>query len=266
MAEGSQGESSDSDVEQVARKRGKRRRGRKDTSELVRSIQKETDEAKTAGEKPVAVEVINLHSSIEEKHQRKRQKMKKNDTRYCVGRKPVTDFAVGSKHDGKVIYVKPFGIFIDIGCHSDAFCHVSRLQDGFVESPGTLFKPGDEVKGARIVEIDRKNKRITVSLQSDSMIETELASVSARQERMEKQKMKRKKTKESYFAPDKGEQTQCVSSFTLSQAVSSSSKPSTRPTTELTHQELKRKRKLERRAARRAEQERITSSDEPTEA
>ena len=48
------------------------------------------------------------------------------------------------------------------------------------------FKEGDVVAKARIVEIDRKQKRITISLQSDARIEDERLSIEARKSRKEK--------------------------------------------------------------------------------
>jgi transcriptional accessory protein Tex/SPT6 len=65
---------------------------------------------------------------------------KQVDTRRCIGRKPVTDFVIGNTYKGKVVYVKPFGAFIDIGCHSDGFVHVSRVHDDFVEDINSVLK------------------------------------------------------------------------------------------------------------------------------
>jgi len=73
-------------------------------------------------------------------------------------------------------YMKPgLGLFIDIGCHSDAFCHISRhisrAGDSFVDNITDLFKVGDELENkVRIVEDDRTKKRITVSLQSERLL------------------------------------------------------------------------------------------------
>ncbi|OEU15541.1 hypothetical protein FRACYDRAFT_240232 [Fragilariopsis cylindrus CCMP1102] len=117
----------------------------------------------------------------------------KGKTRYCVGRKPVTDYTLGSSYPAEVVYVKPFGVFFDIGCHSDAFCHVSRLRDDFVESPETMFKEGDKVATVRVVEIDRRRKRITVSLQSESRAEDERKSIDARRTRTDSRKLKARK-------------------------------------------------------------------------
>ena len=138
------------------------------------------------------------NEDTETPYRRTRQNKKEWDHRYCVGRKPVTDFPIGSKHDGTVIYVKPFGVFIDIGCHSDAFCHVSRVSDGYIESIDSIMKVGDKVTGARIVEIDRKQKRITVSLQSDSRRDDEQKSINdrkIRQKRRDEKKHKKNKKK-----------------------------------------------------------------------
>ena len=88
--------------------------------------------------------------------------------RRCIGRKPVTDFAVGKYYTGNIVYTKPFGIFVDIGCHYDAFCHVSQLSTTFVENPIDTYPVGTKLDQIRIVELDRKKKRITISLKKES--------------------------------------------------------------------------------------------------
>ena len=117
-------------------------------------------------------------------------------SRYHRALKPVTDFKVGQKYDGKVVYMKPFGVFLDIGCHSDAFCHISRIRDDYVESMEDAgLSVGDTVHNARVVEIDRKKKRITVSLQSEDRREDELKSINDRKLRQKKREEKSKKKK-----------------------------------------------------------------------
>merc|ERR1712100_1008594 len=95
--------------------------------------------------------------------------------RRCIGRKPVTDFEIGKQYKGKVVYIKPYGAFIDIMCHSEVFCHVSRVQDDYVEDINPVLKVDQEVY-PRIVEIDREKRRITVSLQSDARRDDEIYS------------------------------------------------------------------------------------------
>jgi transcriptional accessory protein Tex/SPT6 len=177
--------------------------------------------------------------------------------------------------------VKAFGIFLDINCHFDAFCHVSWLQDDFVEDPTTLFKEGDEVE-ARIVEIDRHKKRITVSMQSESFKEMELKSLESNQDYKDKkgQRMssrhrvpKRSITsdhKDATVPLQKTENSSHHHDVATNKESNGVSVPTSRQepaTTEKTNQplgnktpaELKRERKLARRAERRALKEQETA-------
>ena len=43
-------------------------------------------------------------------------------------------------YSGTVKSISKFGAFIDIGCHSEGLCHVSRLADDYVESVGDVVK------------------------------------------------------------------------------------------------------------------------------
>ena len=201
-------------------------------------------------------------------------KTQKKKSRYCQGRRPVTDFVVGQSYPGKVVYVKPFGIFLDINCHSDAFCHVSRLCDDHVESPEALFQPGDVVPAVRVLEVDRERKRITVSLQSESMREQELESIQARKHRKEKLAKKLPSMKKNNGggadkpnvalarhenAPTKNHQAAIEDSkdpiVPLEHRPGPPNSSITKPESEMTPAELKRARKIARRAARRAERE-----------
>lgn len=230
------------------RQRGRRRRGRQDTAKKIEEMEAE--------EKSKA--------STESSKKTKDEPEGKNDNdgkkRYCIGRKPVTDFVIGQTHRGKVVYVKPFGVFFDIGCHSDAFCHVSRLSDDYIESPGSKFKEGDEVPNVRIVEIDRKQKRITVSLQSEARLEDERKSIEARTSRKEKRKEKSKKkpsTKSSGNSTPRFENSN-VQGFPVSNKFvekRADPPPVKKDPSTMTPAELKRARKLERRAQRRAQAE-----------
>lgn len=249
-------DSSDSDSDsdesisaEEPRQRGKRRRGRQDTS---KEILEKAPEEPTG---PSSAQTDEPKKSSKEPDPSKKT-MKKDDPRYCVGRTPVTDFSVGQKYDGTVVYIKPFGIFVDIGCHSDAFCHVSRLQDDFVESPEALFKPGDTVS-ARVVEIDRRKKRITVSLQSEARIADELLSVEAHAKRREKHRPP--KNDQSMEKPETKSEVE-TKKKPVEQPTSRVVQPPSRyvPTkaeSEMNPAELKRARKLARRAARREDQE-----------
>ena len=183
--------------------------------------------------------------------------------RYCIGRKPVTDFVVGQTYSGTVVYTKPFGVFFDIGCHSDAFCHVSRLSDDYVESPEAAFRKGDKVPRVRIVEIDRKKKRITVSLQSDARLEDERISAEAKKTRTEKNNKAKNKNSAGImdespghkrFETNSESKDEVASSVSKHQAVVTKVPPAMKKDpSSMTPAELKRARKLARRAERRAQ-------------
>ncbi|GKY94074.1 hypothetical protein MPSEU_000373900 [Mayamaea pseudoterrestris] len=247
------------------RQRGQRRRGRKDTTSVSlvvavgqaeMPIVSEASEASLpmAAMKPPLTE-LDKSSIVREPKRRSIQRL--GDPRYCVGRKPVSDFEIGSKHSGKVVYVKPFGVFFDIGCHSDAFCHVSRLSDDFVENPETVFRPGDDVENIRIVETDRQKKRITVSLQSDMKIKAEKLSLESRLERMKKRKpngrsnvamLKGSKSSTGTVAHEKEANSVELAKLADSEPLFGGS---INADTYSSARELKRRQKLQRRAARR---------------
>jgi predicted RNA-binding protein with RPS1 domain len=239
--------------EAIARQRGKRRRGRKDTSILVEAITLSDTKAENA-----------TGGRVGDPDPTNKKTTRQDDNRYCRGRKPVTDFRVGESYPGKVVYSKQFGVFLDIGSHSDAFCHVSRCQDDFVESAEAVHRPGDEVS-ARILEIDKRRKRITVSLQSEAKLEDERKSIQARQQRLEKRKPKSNKN-QSLIRNDKDPVTHSHSSttndaFTKQLGAEDNARSGvnfpdllSKAQSEMTPTELKRARKLERRAARREAQ------------
>jgi predicted RNA-binding protein with RPS1 domain len=167
-------DSDDDNDEPQKRQRGRGRKGQQDTAKKI--------------EETEAIEKVKTDNNNPSD-----DTTEKGKTRYCVGRKPVTDYTLGSSYPAEVVYVKPFGVFFDIGCHSDAFCHVSRLRDDFVESPESMFKEGDKVEKVRVVEIDRRRKRITVSLQSESRVQDERKSIDARRTRTDSRKLKARK-------------------------------------------------------------------------
>lgn len=166
------------------RSRGKRRRGRRDrSSKKDAAVDNASNVANiNSEEKGSSEESHNCASNTnaspdsgEEGQPSSKKTPKKDDKRRCIGRKPVTDFIVGNTYSGKVRYIKPkLGAFIDIGCHSDAFCHISCVSNDFVSSVSDALKVDDVVEKARVLEVDKERKRVTVSLRSDGAAENEM--------------------------------------------------------------------------------------------
>ncbi|KAL3809106.1 hypothetical protein ACHAXA_003015, partial [Cyclostephanos tholiformis] len=177
--------SSDEDVHagsSNARSRGKRRRGQRDIAcrrgdvlgDTV-TIASGTIEANPISHAPeakngeVPIEGGDVHSLaiLRDRSESTIGKVaEKRVKRRCIGRKPVTDFSIGNFYSGKIKYIKPkLGAFIDIGSHSDAFCHISCTSDAFVSSVTDILKV-DDIVDVRVIEVDRERKRITVSMRS----------------------------------------------------------------------------------------------------
>jgi protein Tex len=67
---------------------------------------------------------------------------------------------------GTVRNVADFGAFVDIGVHQDGLVHISQLADRFIKHPLDVVKVGDVVQ-VRVVEVDEKRKRISLSMRSE---------------------------------------------------------------------------------------------------
>lgn len=199
-----------------------------------------------------------------------------NQQRYCIGRKPLTDFKVGQTYTGTVVYTKPFGMFVDINCHKDAFCHISRISDEYMDANvlEQLYPVGKTVS-LRIIEIDRQ--RLTGSMQqSQSKIQQEQESIQKRQERQRLRNSKKRKQSRDDSAvsssdqhPNKSQELfSTVPTKLLPHRVEKKSRIHARPATEnninkkkdqvTSHKEDKRARKLARRALRREQQQEVS--------
>ena len=66
---------------------------------------------------------------------------------------------------GKVTKLEKFGAFVDIGAERAAFLHAREMMSGYVENPGDVVKPGQEIE-AKGISVDRKKRRIDLSLKA----------------------------------------------------------------------------------------------------
>lgn len=64
---------------------------------------------------------------------------------------------------GVVRNVVAFGAFVDIGVHQDGLVHISQLADHFVSDPTTVVH-ADQVVTVRVLEVDQKKRRISLSM------------------------------------------------------------------------------------------------------
>jgi protein Tex len=81
------------------------------------------------------------------------------------GIKEMSDLKIGLELEGVVTNVANFGAFVDIGVHQDGLVHVSQLADRFVSDPKQIVRVGQVVK-VRVLEVDERLKRISLSMKS----------------------------------------------------------------------------------------------------
>ena len=60
---------------------------------------------------------------------------------------------VGSIYEGKVVSVKDFGCFVEIAQGTDGMCHISELDNGYVEKVENVVKVGDKIK-VKVINVD----------------------------------------------------------------------------------------------------------------
>lgn len=75
----------------------------------------------------------------------------------------VDDLVAGMVLPGIVTNITNFGAFVDVGVHQDGQVHVSQLADRYVTDPTQVVKLHQHVK-VRVVEVDRKRNRISLSM------------------------------------------------------------------------------------------------------
>ena len=87
-------------------------------------------------------------------------------------------YKVGTTVKGKVSKIASFGAFIELEDGVDGLVHISQISDQHVEKVKDALNVGDEVE-ARVVKVDRGERRIGLSIRAMSMTEDEVAKLTA---------------------------------------------------------------------------------------
>jgi polyribonucleotide nucleotidyltransferase len=64
---------------------------------------------------------------------------------------------IGQIYSGKVTSVKDFGAFVEVIPGQDGLCHISELDDGFVDKVGDIVKMGDVVR-VKVINVDEQGR------------------------------------------------------------------------------------------------------------
>ena len=87
-------------------------------------------------------------------------------------------YAVGSTVKGKVSKIASFGAFIELEDGVDGLVHISQISDQRVEKVKDALDVGQEVE-ARVVKVDRGERRIGLSIRAMTMTEEEIKALEA---------------------------------------------------------------------------------------
>jgi uncharacterized protein len=94
------------------------------------------------------------------------------------GVEKLEDLTPGMVLEGVVTNVAAFGAFVDVGVHQDGLVHISAMADTYVKDPRKIAKPGDVVR-VKVLEIDRKRRRISLTMRLDQTPEARPTTASA---------------------------------------------------------------------------------------
>ena len=75
----------------------------------------------------------------------------------------VDDLVEGMILPGIVTNITNFGAFVDIGVHQDGLIHISQMANRRIAHPTDVVKLHQHLK-VRVIEIDRRRNRISLSL------------------------------------------------------------------------------------------------------
>lgn len=89
-------------------------------------------------------------------------------------RKKIRDLSAGMVVTGTVTRLASYGAFVDIGAEREAMLHVKEMGTEYVKNPGQVVKPGDTIE-ARILAVDKRRRRIDLTIKPEEPAEPEPA-------------------------------------------------------------------------------------------
>ncbi len=83
-------------------------------------------------------------------------------------------FRIGDVVQGTVTKITSFGAFVELKDHIDGLVHISQISEERIEKVKDVLKPGQAVN-ARVIKIDRDERRIGLSIKAASYSNDQLA-------------------------------------------------------------------------------------------
>ena len=124
-------------------------------------------------------EVEAIVEAVDPKEQRISLSLKKAQTDPWA--EIASKYPVGKLVKGKVSKIASFGAFIELEDGVDGLVHISQISDERVTHVKDVLKEGQEVE-ARVVKVDRKDRRIGLSMTAVNMTEEQVKALEAESE------------------------------------------------------------------------------------
>ena len=87
-------------------------------------------------------------------------------------------FKIGDVVTGTVSKITSFGAFVELKDGIDGLVHISQISEERIEKVKDVLKPGQEVT-ARVIKIDREERRLGLSVKAANYSEQQLAAETA---------------------------------------------------------------------------------------
>lgn len=107
----------------------------------------------------------------------------------------IKDLKPGMELVGTVRNIIDFGAFVDIGVHEDGLVHISQICNRFIKHPLEAVKVGEVVK-VRVLEVDAKRSRISLTMRLDDEEEK-------KERRTDKRDRRKRDNRKKGFDPSK---------------------------------------------------------------
>ncbi len=127
-------------------------------------------------------EVEAVVESVDPKEQRISLSLKKAQT--DPWGEIASKYPVGALVKGKVSKIASFGAFVELEEGVDGLVHISQISDERVTHVKDVLKEGQEIE-ARVVKVDRKDRRIGLSMTAVNMTEEQVKALAAETETTE---------------------------------------------------------------------------------
>ncbi len=89
-----------------------------------------------------------------------------------------THFKIGDLVNGKVNKITSYGAFVELNEGIDGLVHISQISEDRIEKVKDVLNVGDEIK-ARVIKIDRDERRIGLSVKAANYDDSQLAAETA---------------------------------------------------------------------------------------